>query len=265
MSSTKSRLENYASKSDLHLLEKLPVITILNGRNFSKVSALLDKPYSSELAQCFYAALASLAEEIGGACLGYSFNDEIVICSRNDQSLETVPWCNNNIQKIASIAASIATLSFNNYAASLDLNLMGEPVFYASSFIVPNLTEAINVFVGKQQQAFSMAVQSACFYELLKKYDRNDIKEMLAGATVDEKINLLLQECSIDFLKYPAAFRRGAVCYRSPKMVIFEGKETIKQKWALNTDLPIFTKEHSFLGSIFKGGSDIVRMTNSFE
>lgn len=255
----KDRVDAYSEVSSFKLIGKLPIVTIVNGRSFAKLSTLLEKPFSNSLAQCLYSALVGLVQEIEGAVFGYTFNDELVVISRNDQTMETQPWYDNEIQKIASVTSSIATLQFNNYAATLDLNFMGDPIFYSQVFAVPNVTEAINVLVAKQQQAFQTAAQFACFYELLKKYDKNDIKEMLAGTTIDDKINLLQQECSIDFNEYPIAFRRGVACYRAPKVVVFEGKEAIKNKWVLNTDLPIFTKEHTFLGSIFKNGTDILR------
>lgn len=259
MSNLKNRINTYSEVSDNKLLNKLPIIISVNGRSFSKISALLDKPFSTKLSDCFCSTLARLVQEIDGAIFGYTFNDEIIIIARNDQHDETLPWCNNNVQKIASITASIASVQFNNYATGNDLNLMGDTIFTSNVFNVPNVVEAINVLVSKQQQCFQSSIYFACFYELLKKYDKNDIKEMLSGTTIDDKINLLAQECQVNFNEYPSAFRRGVACYRSPQMVHFEGTSIIKNKWGINSELPIFTKEHSFLSQIFKSGSDIIR------
>jgi len=121
MSSLKDRINQHAHKFDYELPDKLPVITIVNGRAFSKLTSLLPKPFCTELAQCFGSALLALMREIEGAIFGYAFNDEVMIISRNDQSLGTQPWLNNNVQKIASISSSIATLHFNNFVLSLDL------------------------------------------------------------------------------------------------------------------------------------------------
>jgi tRNA(His) 5'-end guanylyltransferase len=76
---------------------------------------------------------------------------------------------------------------------------------------------------------------------------------------VDEKIELLNQECQIDFHEYPVPFRRGAACYKIPK-IIEDGN--VKNKWFVNSDLPIFTENQSFLSNIFKNGSDIFRNDN---
>lgn len=255
----KDRISSYQEAAAHKLLGKLPIIMVVNGRSFSKLTSLLDKPFSNLIAECMCSTLLRLTQEVDGAIFGYSFNDEMVIIARNDQNLDTAPWYDNDIQKISSIVSSISTLHFNNYANSLDLNLMGEPVFTTNVFAVPNIMEAINVMVSKQQQAFQSAIHFACLYELLKKYDKNDIKEMLSGTGQDEKIQLLQQECGVDFNEYPLAFRRGVACYRAPKLLHFDNTEIIKNKWTLNTEIPIFTKEHAFLSQIFKTGVDIFR------
>jgi len=252
----KERIAAYESTADVKLLPRVPLIITINGRSFSKITSILDKPYCTKFAECIYSSMVRLVNEIDGTVFAYSFNDEIVIVARNDQNLDTSPWYDNKIQKIVSSTASIATLHFNNCAASIDLNLMGDPIFLSKAFVVPNITEAINVMVSKQQQAFQSSIHFACFYELLKKYNKEEIKEMLGGTSLDEKINLLSQECDVDFNEYPVEFRRGVACYRSPKLVE-EG--VLKHKWSLNSDIPIFTRDHSFLGNIFKGGYDIVR------
>lgn len=248
----RDRVENYSENCNFKLMNRVPLIITVNGRSFSKVTSLLDKPFSIPFAESMYSTLIRLSQEIDGATLGYSYNDEIVIVVRNDQNLDTVAWYDNSVQKVASVVSSIATLHFSNFISSIDLNLMSDPVFITNVYTVPNITEAINVMVCKQQNAFQTAVQQACLYEMLSKYDKSSIKEMIAGLTNDEKINLLYEETGVDFNDYPSAFKRGVACYRSPMPVQFEGTETVKNKWIINTEIPIFTQEHSFLSQIFK-------------
>jgi tRNA(His) guanylyltransferase len=252
----KDRIAVYENAVDTKLLPRVPLIITVNGRSFSKITSLLDKPYCPNLAECLYSTMLRLVNEVDGAIFAYSFNDEIVIIARNDQTLETNPWYDNKVQKIVSAISSVATLYFNNCAMSNDLNLMGDSIFLTKAFVVPNITEAINVIVSKQQQAFQSSIHFACFYELIKKYNKEEIKEMLVGTSLDEKIDLLHQEGDIDFNNYPPEFRRGVACYRSPTLI---NEGILKNKWTLNSDIPIFTRDHSFLGNIFKGGHDIVR------
>lgn len=252
----KDRIESYRNSADYKLVARLPIIIAVNGRGFSKFTSLLDKPYCQKLADGMCATMLKLCHEVDGTLFAYHHNDEIVMVVRNDQTLETEPWYDNRVQKICSITSAIATLRFRNYLDTVDVNYVGEPVFSSQIFIVPNIMEAINTIVFKQQQNFHTSIQFACFYELLKKYDKNTIKEMLHGLSVDEKVDLLRQECEVDFNEYPNSFRRGSACYKVPK-VVDEGM--MKNKWIVNPELPIFTKDTSFLSNIFKNGADIFR------
>lgn len=252
----KDRIASYQDASDHKLLNRVPLVISINGRAFAKSTELLDKPYCPKFAECMLSTTLRMCNEIEGALFAYQHNDEIVVLTRNDQSIETAPWYNNNLQKICSVTSSIATLHFNNCASAIDLNMQGEPIFTSQVFMVPNMMEAMNVMIHKQQYNFHTSIQCASFYELLKKYDKNTIKEMLNGLSIDEKIDLLRQECDIDFNDYPVPFRRGAACYKIPK-VVSDG--TMKNKWAANAELPIFTKDQSFLSNIFKNGADIFR------
>jgi tRNA(His) 5'-end guanylyltransferase len=252
----KDRISSYEEISNYKLLPRLPLIIQINGRSFSKITSLLNKPYCTKFAECMASTTLQLCLEIEGAVLAYHFNDEIVVIARNDQNLETIPWYDNRIQKIASVVSSTATLHFSNLSNAMDLNLMGDPLFLAHTYTVPNPLEAIHVIMSKQQQNFQTALQSACLYELLKKYNKETIKEMLTGLTSDEKIDLLSQECNVNFQDYPTAFRRGTACYRAPKLI---NNDIVKNKWIINNELPIFTQDNSFLVNIIKHGADILR------
>lgn len=234
------------------------MIICINGRGFAKSTELLEKPYCLKFAECILSTMLRLCAEVEGALFAYQHNDEIVIVARNDQTPETTPWYDNKLQKICSVTSSIATMHFNNCATTVDLNLVGEPVFTSQVFVVPNIPEAINTMVYKQQQNFHTSIRFTCQYELLKKYDMHTIKEMLSGLNMDEKVDLLRQECGVDFNQLPPTFRRGAACYKVPKLV----GDSMKNKWIINAEPPIFTKETSFLSNIFKNGADIFRQEN---
>lgn len=255
----KDRIEAYQSQSDLKLLPKVPLIICVNGRGFSKITQLLDKPYCNKLAECMATITLHLCTEVDGVLFGYQHNDEIVLVVRNDQHADTTPWYDNRVQKICSITAASATSHFKNCLTQVNLNLAGDALFTSQVFMVPTIAEAINTIIYKQQHNFHTSIQFACFYELInRKYDKNAIKEMLGGMSVDEKIDLLKQECQIDYNQYPVSFRRGVAFYKAPKLI--DG--TMKSKWFINTEPPIFTREQSFLTNICKNGGDIFRQEN---
>ncbi len=248
----KDRIETHIDAASQMLLAKLPITIAINGVGFNKLTALLDKPFSTQLAKSLLGTLMQLVKEVEGSVFGYSFNDELVIITRNDQTLDTQPWYNNDAQTLASVASSIATCHFNDLIRIENVG-MDASIFRAKAFAVPSITEAINVLVCKQQQAFQSSATYACFYELLKKgRDKNEIHEMLNNTTTEDKIGILAQECGIEYHSaYPQVFRRGAACYRQPKLVEYQGVETVKMVWGFDTELPIFTANQTFLNSIF--------------
>ena len=241
----KDRIDSYIESSNYKLLSKLPVITVVNGKSFNKITALLDKPFCKQLSDLMLSTTLRLCMEMEGVVFAYQHSDEIVLMSKNDQNIETSPWYDNKIQKICSTTAAIATQHFNKNIS--DLNLSGDALFVSQVFVVPNSAEAINTFVYKQQQNFFTSIQLACYYELFDKYDKNTIREMLSNLSIDEKIYLLKQEVGVDFNNYPLSFRRGTAFYKLPKMI--DG--VVKNKWVMNDELPIFSKDQMFLSQLF--------------
>lgn len=250
----KDRIESYREVTEHRLMARVPIIVSVNGRAFSRLTQLLDKPYCPKFSECIVSTMVRLCSEVDGTLFAYQHNDEITMVIRNDQTNETSPWYDNKIQKICSVTSSIATVHFNDCATTVGLNVTSDPIFTSQVFTVPNAAEAINTMVYRQQHNFHTSIQFACFYELLKKsYDKNAIKDMLRELSVDEKIDLLQQECGVSFNDYPDAFRRGSACYKVQKQT----EHGLKNKWYLNQELPIFTKDQSFLSNIFKNGADI--------
>lgn len=253
-SKLKDRINSYAEIANFKLLPRLPLVFIINMRSASKITALLEKPYSQQFMETLCSTMLKLIQEIDGTIFGYAFNDEIVLISRNDQSNETQPWNNNQIQKMCSVVSSIATLEFNKYAKIIGMELL-DAIFISSIFTAPNITEAMNVVISKQQQNFQSSIQFACFYELLKKdFNQSDIKELTGGLNIDAKIELLLEECGVAFNDYPLPYRRGIACYRMPTIIKVNESVIEKSKLQFDADLPVFTKDQEFLRRIFKAG-----------
>lgn len=250
MSTLKSRIDSYQESYNYKILAKLPLVISINGRSFLKTTSLLDKPFCEKFAECMISTMMKLCQEVEGCFFGYYFNDEIVLILKNDQTIDTNPWFDNKIQKICSATASIATNHFNDCAKSLELTLNGDAIFLSEVFAAPTISEALNCLIYKQQQNFYLSAQYACFYELLKFHNKETIKEMLSGLSLDEKIDLLNQECDIDFNKYNSVFRRGAACYKVPKLT----DQGSKNKWFVDRDLQIFSMAQSFLTNIGKVG-----------
>lgn len=249
-----ARIGSYMTISDQQLMNKLPIIVVLNGRSFSKTTSLLEKPYSHDFMELMVAAMVKLAGEVDGLVFAYTFNDQIVLALRNDQNTNTEAWYGNHIQTIVSAASSIATLELNRIKEGNNVRLLGDPIFTAKVFAVPNLTELTNTIIHMQQSCFHAALSQSCFHELLKIYGASKAKHLLAGKSPKEKSEILFTECNIEFNDYPVSFKRGVAAYRTPK---FNPKnKEIKQKLIINDELPLFAQNQDWLHGILKNGTD---------
>jgi tRNA(His) 5'-end guanylyltransferase len=243
------RINSYQELSDHQLMKRLPVVIVLNGRSFSKLSSLVDKPFSPDFMELMIAAMVKLCQEVDGVIFAFTFNDQIVVAMRNDQTSNTDAWYNNKIQAIVSAASSLATLEFNKIKDTKDIKLLGDAVFTAKTFVVPSIMELTNTIIHMQQNCFHTALSQACFYELLKRYNSDEVKQMLAGKSPKQKSEILYEECKIDFNSYPLPFKRGVGAYRSPKLN--PKSQEIKHKLIINDELPLFSHEKDWLFSIF--------------
>jgi tRNA(His) guanylyltransferase len=253
--SLSERITSYEDLTDYKLLKRLPLFIVLNGRNFSKITSLLDKPYSALFMKIMCSTMIKLCQEISGVIFAYSFNDNIVILTKNDQNTNTDAWFDNRIQNIVSASASIATLEFNKIAYVKEAQFIGDPTFIAKTFVVPTIIEAANVLIGFQQECFRVSLSQAAFFELIKYKDADAAKAIIANKTPKEKADILFTDCGIEFNKYSIPFKRGVACYRSPK-----AENDMKNKLIINDELPLFSQDKNWLFNILNTGSDILRL-----
>jgi len=209
----KDRFEQYSDFSNQKVLNKVPLIININGKGFHKITSLLDKPFDLTFNDCLESTMKKLCVEVEGASIGYCYNDNIIIVSRNDQNINTIPWFNNNIQKLCSITSSIATSHFTKYSSNIGMQLMSEPYFYSKLYPIPNLSEALNMLVCYQQLNIINSLNFTCYYSLLNKYNKVKAKEFVKNLSQIEKIELL-ESLNIDFSLMNHKFRFGSICIK---------------------------------------------------
>lgn len=114
-----------------------------------------------------------LCRNIQGCVLAYTQSDEINLLLIDYEKLETSPWFDNRVQKLASIAASMATNYFNQKFKELvkiigrryyspnhsyDRALLKGAEFAACVFNLPR-EEVTNYFNWRQQDAIRNSIQ----------------------------------------------------------------------------------------------------------
>lgn len=250
------RQKKYEQSYDFKIIDNIPVILRINGKNFSKLSKDLNKPFSNDLFKIMANATMYSITEIQGVIFGYLHHDEVTFVIRNDQTHETQSWLNNRIQKINSIAVSTFTMAFYKFLLASDLELPGDPVFDCRAFGLPNIAEANNNIIWRQQDCIKSSLRSACLHEISKKIGQKPAYDLIEGKSIEEKKYELLSVAGIDFdTFYPKHFINGASLYKVP---VINEIET-KYKWSINLDTPNLLENKNFLYNILINGKDIIR------
>lgn len=153
----------YENASRHYLPGRMPVILRVDGKAFHSMTRHCTKPFDTVLMTAMDATAKALCEQIQGAQLAYVQSDEISILIHNYKRLTSDAWFDNNIQKMVSVGASIATAAFNMYDADAGDSLNGKrwdrpAMFDARVFVVPE-AEVCNAFLWRQQDAERNSIQ----------------------------------------------------------------------------------------------------------
>ncbi len=105
--------------------------------------------------------MKDLVNNIQNCVLGYTQSDEITLILLDTKTLETQSWFNNNLQKIVSTSASLATMFFNKHINELTEERFSNKKFIgyfdSRAFNIP-LEDLPNVLVWRSQDAYRNAV-----------------------------------------------------------------------------------------------------------
>lgn len=107
------RMKQYESVSKSTLIRRMPVIIRLDGRSFHTFTKGFKRPFDDVLVKTMQETMKYLCENIQGCVLGYTQSDEITLVLVDYKNLDSQSWFDDEVQKICSIAASMATMAFN--------------------------------------------------------------------------------------------------------------------------------------------------------
>lgn len=241
--------EQYEDRFRIMLPRRSYTIIRVDGRAFHTFTRGLQRPYSTALMQCMDETALALCSGIAGAQLAYVQSDEISILVTDFQKIDTHAWFDNNLQKLCSITASIATATFNRLWTHRHVSASSYPPlahFDSRVFQIPDATEVANYFVARQKDAVrnsvAMLAQSHC-----------SPKE-LHGVSC-EKMHDKIHGHGDNWNDHPARFKQGAAIAKEPvaatqKMTV-RGLIEISEHldWAVISETPIFTVDREWLRS----------------
>lgn len=260
--SLRERQEEYENAYNIKIIKRLPIIIRLKLRNYKRLSQNLDRPYCETFFEIMANTMLYIITEIQDAIFGYYYCDEIILVLRNDKEFDYEPWYQNKVQKIVSIVSSTASIGFYKMTQLFgdDIKIIGDGIFSAKVFALPYITEIINYLIWHQRFCKKNAIQNASLFELEEKFGKRAAVRFLQDKTYEDKIELLLRHCGIDFDNYyPSSFVKGIAAYKIPTIVNTKDGGINKNKWTLNYEIPDFLKDKDFLFNILTNGIDVFR------
>jgi len=227
------RMKDYENAYRLQLPKRMPVIIRIDGKAFHSYTRGMKKPFDKELMEAMWETCKFLAQNIMGCKLVYTQSDEISLLLTNYDKLTTESWFNNNLQKIVSIASSLATAKFNE--------IMREKypekqlaMFDARAWVLPQ-EEVCNYFLWRQQDATKNSISMVA--------QANFSHKSLQGIHGSQMQDKLMLEKGINWNNLPVWQKRG-VCICKNKYLI-NGAE--RSKWEIDLDIPIFSQDRNYI------------------
>jgi tRNA(His) guanylyltransferase len=240
---------------------KLPrrayTIIRVDGKAFHTYTKGLNRPFDEGLIEDMNLTAAFLCKNIMGAKLAYVQSDEISILITDFDTQDTQAWFDYNIQKMTSIAASLATSEFNrlrierqfsvhmidetgraHYSLNLEeMKSIKMAQFDARVFQIPSRIEVENYLIWRQQDAVRNSISSVA----QSLYSHKELN----GVKTNEMQEMIFQK-GINWNDYDFRKKRGAVIGKVEVQV--EGG-AIRNRWEV-IDTPIFTQDREFLGGL---------------
>ncbi len=238
---------DYESRTRFLLPRRTYTLLRIDGKAFHTYTRGCDRPYDLGLMADMDTAAAALCKEAQGAVLGYVQSDEISILLTDFADTGTEAWFDGNLQKLASISASIVTAHFNaaRFARGVKDKLA---VFDARVWTIPMPIEVENYFIWRQQDATKNAISMTAHAHFSHA--------SLQGLSTDAMQERLFSEKDINFNDLPIGFKRGRVIERqtSEQSVIYTHKRTGEEQTTLalrsawvSVEPPVFTRDRPWL------------------
>ena len=209
-----TRMKRYEGVTKNFLMARTPAIIRIDGKAFHTWTKGLDQPFD----EVFYACMANTAKELVNriqcATIAYGQSDEISILLKDYATNETEQWFSGNVQKIASVSASIATAVFNSTAVKLGIDRGKLALFDARVFTLPQ-HEVTNYFIWRQKDFRRNSIQAVGQYYLGHKN--------MQGLNSQNVLDALTElDVPIDwYYDYDSPYRRGYSYQRGADSVNF--------------------------------------------
>ena len=151
------RLKTFERAAEVVLDATKPIIVRLDGRHFHSWTRCLDRPADVRMEALMRRTMLALAEEVG-ACYVYTQSDEItlVMLARG----KSQPTFGARSQKLCSLLASLASVTFNGMLAEYGVVAKKPATFDCRAYNVPDRETAAEVVLWREADAIRNSVNA---------------------------------------------------------------------------------------------------------
>ena len=263
----------YEDRTRYKLARRTNTIIRIDGKSFHTYTKGLKRPFDTGLMEDMNATTEYLCQNIQGAKFGYVQSDEISILITDYDDISAHAWFDGNLQKMASIAASLATAKFNQLRMARacfddvikedapiykdDIQNFKLAMFDARVFQIPYQEEVINYFIWRQQDATRNSISSVA----QSLYSHKELN----GKKTDEMQEMIFQK-GVNWNDYTSREKRGSLIRKVEETYVRTtellgasvhtdgtaslralGETYARYKWKADPDTPIFSQEKEYL------------------
>lgn len=233
-------MKGYEVASRTTLPGRLPVIIRVDGKAFHTYTRGCKRPFDDRLSDVMVSTATKLCDEIQGAQLAYTQSDEISVLVHGYKKFKSQTWFDNQVQKMASVAAGIASATFtaqswriwraddvHRDAGVTTLTTHIKPAYFdARVFVVPE-ADVCNYFLWRQQDATRNSVQmlALALFSHKQCYSKNVIE-----------LKAMCEQIGSSWEKLPIRYQRG-LCIR---------------KGVMDDNIPLFNQDRDYINELLK-------------
>lgn len=268
---------NYENINRFYLTRRMPIIIRTDmkaGHTFTKG---MKKPFDDIFVKTMQETMKYLCENIQGCVLGYTQSDEISLVLVDYAELTTDAWFGNNLQKMCSVSASMATLAFNkafndNIVKYIDNNLD------ADCGVTKDLTEYTKILINARNKGamfdsrvFTIPKEEVCNALIWRQQDatRNSILSVgqanfshkdLHGKSCNNIQDMLMTKKGINWNDYATTLKRGSCCIKvNDGLTAYDDAGNIcgytqRSQWIIDNEIPIFSQDRNYIERLINVG-----------
>ena len=253
------RMKGYEQVAKTSLMKRVPVAIRIDGKAFHTFTKGMNRPFDNVLIESMQKTMEYLCKNIQGCVFGYTQSDEITLILTDYKTFMTSAWYDNEVQKICSISASMATMAFNKFFTEIAEDYIQ---FCATEYETKGKCgpgtkeyELCGVYQKAMQKGamfdsrcFNISKEEACNLVYWRQLDatRNSIQMVgqahfsqkeLNGKSCNMIQEMLFVQKGINWNDYSIFYKRGTACIPCHAIGI---EHTI---WYIDKNMPILKGE----------------------